>query len=309
MSKGGKGSNCPGPRCKGAPVMKFIVSNKILVWNIFAIQKRYKLTTLLYIIFLCFVKYQGHRQQPISLHVWRSASFSNRYWIAYKYFRFCSMQIYLISLVTFPIIVLLAWVWLSTHVPRLLHKCHENDTMCVLKIVVADCCLVWNSLATGVSLVNIRLQPFSTSDNIKFYVTVPYKLIASINKSNKAGWTSFNPKQSETSPLNGEVVYNLRKMLVSAQRRELLWFETITKHTLGWVIDKRKFNIMNLTYFRPKMRGNVEHKNNNPVNIRFVDKISDIRNLSEHITSDVMLIYQKWQHWYQWSRTSGTVSR
>jgi len=55
---------------------------------------------------------------------------------------------------------------------------------------------------------------------------------------------------------------------------------------------------MNLTYFRPKMRGNVENKNNNPVNIRFVDKTSDIRNLSENITSDVILIYQKWQHWY-----------
>jgi len=46
---------------------------------------------------------------------------------------------------------------------------------------------------------------------------------------------------------------------------------------------------MNLTYFRPKMR-NVENKNN-PVNIRFVAKISDIRNLSESITSDVMLKY------------------
>jgi len=47
------------------------------------------------------------------------------------------------------------------------------------------------------------------------------------------------------------------------------------------------------------MRGNVENINNNPVNIRFVDKTSDIRNLSVNITSDVMLIYQKWQHWYQ----------
>ena len=56
---------------------------------------------------------------------------------------------------------------------------------------------------------------------------------------------------------------------------------------------------MNLTYFCPKMRGNVENVNNNPVNIRFVAKISDIRNLSENITSDVMLEYQKWQHWYQ----------
>jgi len=33
---------------------------------------------------------------------------------------------------------------------------------------------------------------------------------------------------------------------------------------------------MNLTYFRPKMRGNVENLNN-PVNIRFFDK-TDIRN-------------------------------
>jgi len=33
---------------------------------------------------------------------------------------------------------------------------------------------------------------------------------------------------------------------------------------------------MNLTYFRPTMRGNVENKDNNPVNIRFVDKTSDI---------------------------------
>jgi len=47
------------------------------------------------------------------------------------------------------------------------------------------------------------------------------------------------------------------------------------------------------------MRGHVENKNN-PVNTRFVDKTSDIRNLSENITSDAMLIYQKWQQWYQW---------
>jgi len=43
---------------------------------------------------------------------------------------------------------------------------------------------------------------------------------------------------------------------------------------------------MNLTYFRPKLRGNVENKNN-PVNIRFVAKTSDIRNLAENIRSDV----------------------
>jgi len=40
-------------------------------------------------------------------------------------------------------------------------------------------------------------------------------------------------------------------------------------------------------------------KKSNPVNIRFVAEISDIRNLFENITSDVMLKYQKWQNWYQ----------
>jgi len=43
---------------------------------------------------------------------------------------------------------------------------------------------------------------------------------------------------------------------------------------------------MNLTYFRPKVRGNVENKIS-PVNIRFVAKTSDIRNVSENIRSDV----------------------
>jgi len=59
------------------------------------------------------------------------------------------------------------------------------------------------------------------------------------------------------------------------------------------------------------MRGNVENKNSNPVSIRFVDNTSDIRIVSENIMSDVMLIYQKWQHWYrfQWCQTSGAVSR
>jgi len=35
------------------------------------------------------------------------------------------------------------------------------------------------------------------------------------------------------------------------------------------------------------MRGNLENKSNNPVNIRFVAKTSDIRNLSENIRFDV----------------------
>jgi len=50
---------------------------------------------------------------------------------------------------------------------------------------------------------------------------------------------------------------------------------------------------MNLTYFRPKMRGNAENKNN-PVNIRCVDKTSEI-----HLRKSYLMSCQKWQHWYQ----------
>jgi len=39
------------------------------------------------------------------------------------------------------------------------------------------------------------------------------------------------------------------------------------------------------------MRGNVENKNNNPVNTRLVAKTSDIRNLTENITADIMLVH------------------
>jgi len=42
---------------------------------------------------------------------------------------------------------------------------------------------------------------------------------------------------------------------------------------------------MNLIYFRPKMRGKVENKNNNPVNIRFVDKTSEIYLKTTHLMS------------------------
>jgi len=52
---------------------------------------------------------------------------------------------------------------------------------------------------------------------------------------------------------------------------------------------------MNLTYFRPKMRGNVKKKQ--PSQHQICRQV--IRNLSENITSDVMLKYQKWQHWNQ----------
>jgi len=50
-----------------------------------------------------------------------------------------------------------------------LNKRHENVTICVLKLVVADCFFVSINVATGVSLVSIKLLPSSTSNNIKFF--------------------------------------------------------------------------------------------------------------------------------------------
>jgi len=45
---------------------------------------------------------------------------------------------------------------------------------------------------------------------------------------------------------------------------------------------------MNLTYFQPRERRNVEN-NNCPLNIRFVAKTSDIRKFSQNITSGPLL--------------------
>jgi len=87
----------PAPRCKRAPVMKFICYK----WNTRlknfrdseAIQEY---NSILYSYVALSIK--RPQQQPISLQVWLSTSFSNRYWETCKYFRSCSMQIYLMSL-------------------------------------------------------------------------------------------------------------------------------------------------------------------------------------------------------------------
>jgi len=42
---------------------------------------------------------------------------------------------------------------------------------------------------------------------------------------------------------------------------------------------------MNLTYFGPKMKRSVENRNNNPVNIRFVGKTSEIYLRTSHLMS------------------------
>jgi len=46
---------------------------------------------------------------------------------------------------------------------------------------------------------------------------------------------------------------------------------------------------MNVTSFHAKRVGNVENKNNSPVNIRFFATISDITNFSQNIRSDVKI--------------------
>ena len=118
-----------------------------------------------------------------------------------------------------------------------------------------------------------------------------------------------NRVSSSASPTIPTILTTRRWLPLSASRRTkrmLSQKERVETEGLAWwralcckEKNGRSYTGRTYTWRDPK----------NPVNIRFVDKISDIRNLSESITSDVMLIYQKWQHWYQWPQTSGAVSR
>jgi len=98
-------------------------------------------------------------------------------------------------------------VRLSARASRLSHKCHENVTICVLKLVVADCCLLYYQSMSPLGSVSLTSDCclFQHQITSNFYATVSYKLNASINKPKKARLPSLNPKQSEISPLNGEV--------------------------------------------------------------------------------------------------------
>jgi len=71
------------------------------------------------------------------------------------------MQIYLISLELFP-----NNRSFGMGMNLLVHHAYCTN---VTKLVVADFCLVSTSITTGVSLVSIRLLPFSTSDNINIF--------------------------------------------------------------------------------------------------------------------------------------------
>ena len=88
---------------------------------------------------------------------------------------------------------------------------------------------------------------------------------------------------------------NLATLVIpKAVKRASSDWKDITSHTWGWEIDERNLQSMNLTCFHLKRIGNTRNKNKSPVNIRFVAKTSDIISLK---TSDLMLKYQKWQHW------------
>jgi len=78
------------------------------------------------------------------------------------------MEIYFISLVTFPNNPFGMGMTLYSCITPIAQMSQKDVTICVLKLVVADCCLVSINSATGVSLVNIRLLPSSTTDEINF---------------------------------------------------------------------------------------------------------------------------------------------
>jgi len=106
------------------------------------------------------------------------------------------MQIYLISLATFPDNRSFG---MGTTRYSCITPAQISRKRYYLRAKVSGCWLLFsiNQCCYWVSLVNIRLLSLSTSD----------KLNASINKPNKARLPSLNPEQSEISPLNGEVVY------------------------------------------------------------------------------------------------------
>ena len=85
--RGGNGDNCPGPpAARGPPWWNLFVSNKILVWKIFVIQKWHKNTTLLYSYVLLSMK--GTQQQLISLHQgWGTYLLSRAAWIVHYRWR------------------------------------------------------------------------------------------------------------------------------------------------------------------------------------------------------------------------------
>jgi len=211
----------PAPRCKGVPVMKFMFQIKYSFETFSSFRSHTGIQ--LCIIFLCCVKYQGPQQQVISLQVWLSASFSNRYWKTYKYFSVLfNANIFHFADYVFLIIVsfgmgmtLYSCITPIPQIPRKRYYLRAKASGCWLLFSINQCCH-WGQSGTS----DCCLLQHQTTSN--FFATVSYKLNASINKPNKARVPRWIQNRAKYRHLNGEVVYNLRKMLVSTQRRELL---------------------------------------------------------------------------------------
>ena len=98
--RGGNGSNCPGPQLEGGPRDEICLFQTKYSFQKFRDSEAIQEYNSIFYSYVA-LSIKGPWQQLISPQVWLSARFSNRYWITYKYFRFCSIQIYLVSLVTF----------------------------------------------------------------------------------------------------------------------------------------------------------------------------------------------------------------
>ena len=134
------------------------------------------------------------------------------------------MQIYLISLVRFPNnrSFGMSMTLYSCITPIVQMSRKRYYLSADLKLVVSDCCLYQSMFALELVLLISDCCFLQHQITSHFYATVSYKLNACITKPYSARIPSMNPKQSDISPLNGEVLYNLRKMLVSTQRKEFL---------------------------------------------------------------------------------------
>jgi len=91
--------------------------------------------------------------------------------------------------------------------------------------------------------------------------------------------------------------------IISDSQRSFFCLERKPNTHEGERLMKETLKIMNLTYFNPKIRENMENKSNSLVNIRFVAKTSNIGNFSVNMRCDVetsevaTLISTRQQRW------------
>jgi len=136
-----------------------------------------------------------------------------------------------------------------------------------------------NSIATGVSRVNIRLLLFSTSDNIRFsHCSLTWAqcfYYQYLTNCDHPSWI----RNTEKHCLNGKVSYlcvTYMLFLFPTLWKELLQFRTITKHTWEWEIDKN-------------------HESNSAQSTSYLLTKYQTSEISLK-TANLMLKHQKWQH-------------